>query len=63
MVPEPADGYGDGVHIGMRVRHPQFGVGTIRKIEGHAEDQKLTIWFSSTGPKKIMARFARLERV
>lgn len=63
MVPEPQDDYGDGVHIGMKVRHPTFGVGTIRKIEGSGDAQKVVVWFSATGPKKLMVRFAGLERV
>jgi len=47
----------------MRVRHAKFGTGTIRKIEGQGDDQKLIVWFTTVGPKKLMARFAGLERV
>jgi DNA helicase-2/ATP-dependent DNA helicase PcrA len=53
----------DGVALGMRVRHGKFGVGTIRKIEGGGDEQKVIVWFSSVGPKKLMVRFAGLERV
>jgi DNA helicase II / ATP-dependent DNA helicase PcrA len=59
MVPEDQ---GDGVFIGMRVRHAQFGAGTIRKIEGTGDNQKVIVWFSSIGPKKLLVRFAGLER-
>ena len=62
LVPEPPDEY-DGVYIGLKVRHGKFGVGTIRKIEGSGEGQKVIVWFSSVGPKKLMLRFAGLERV
>ncbi|CAH2029863.1 ATP-dependent helicase [Trichlorobacter ammonificans] len=62
MVPEPAEEYGDGVHLGMKVRHPKFGPGTVRKIEGSGDSQKVTVWFNSCGPKKLMVRFAGLER-
>ncbi len=62
VVPEPSDEYG-GAFVGMRVRHPTFGAGTIRKVEGRGDDQKLIVWFSTVGPKKLMARFAGLERV
>jgi DNA helicase-2/ATP-dependent DNA helicase PcrA len=62
LVPEPSEEYG-GVFVGMRVRHAKFGVGTIRKIEGQGDDQKLVVWFTTAGPKKLMARFAGLERV
>jgi DNA helicase-2/ATP-dependent DNA helicase PcrA len=53
----------DGVALGMRVRHGKFGVGTIRKIEGEGDEQKVIVWFNSVGPKKLMVRFAGLERV
>jgi len=52
----------DGVFIGMRVRHGQFGPGTIRKIEGEGDNQKVIVWFATVGPKKLMVRFAGLER-
>jgi DNA helicase-2/ATP-dependent DNA helicase PcrA len=61
MVPEPSEEH-DGVFIGMKVRHGKFGVGTIRKIEGEDDGQKVVVWFNSVGPKKLMLRFAGLER-
>ncbi|HEX9078371.1 MAG TPA: ATP-dependent DNA helicase PcrA, partial [Desulfuromonadaceae bacterium] len=61
IVPEPPEEH-EGVFIGMKVRHSKFGVGTIRKIEGMGEGQKVIVWFSSAGPKKLMLRFAGLER-
>jgi DNA helicase II / ATP-dependent DNA helicase PcrA len=59
MVPEDQE---EGVFIGMRVRHAQFGAGTIRKIEGSGDNQKVIVWFGSVGPKKLLVRFAGLER-
>jgi DNA helicase-2/ATP-dependent DNA helicase PcrA len=53
----------EGVGIGVRVRHGKFGVGTIRKIEGTGDEQKVIVWFNSVGPKKLLVRFAGLERV
>jgi DNA helicase-2/ATP-dependent DNA helicase PcrA len=47
----------------MKVRHGKFGVGTVRKIEGEDEGQKVVVWFTSVGPKKLLLRFAGLERV
>jgi DNA helicase II / ATP-dependent DNA helicase PcrA len=61
IVPEPPDEHGD-VFIGMKVRHAKFGVGTIRKLEGSGEGQKAIVWFNSVGPKKLLLRFAGLER-
>jgi DNA helicase-2/ATP-dependent DNA helicase PcrA len=46
----------------MKVRHAKFGVGTVRKTEGEGEAQKVIVWFNSVGPKKLMLRFAGLER-
>jgi len=59
MVPDDEE---DGIHLGMRVRHAQFGPGTIRKIEGEGDNQKVIVWFNSIGPKKLLVRFAGLER-
>ncbi len=61
IVPEPPEEQ-DGVYVGMKVRHGKFGVGTVRKIEGEDEGQKVIVWFNSVGPKKILLRFAGLER-
>ncbi|NJD91514.1 MAG: ATP-dependent DNA helicase PcrA [Geobacter sp.] len=60
LVPEYEE---SGVFIGMKVRHAKFGVGTIRKIEGSGDEQKVIVWFNSVGPKKLLLRFAGLERV
>jgi DNA helicase-2/ATP-dependent DNA helicase PcrA len=47
---------------GLRVRHPQFGVGTVLAVEPHADDLKVVVRFASVGRKKLLARFAKLER-
>jgi DNA helicase-2/ATP-dependent DNA helicase PcrA len=51
----------EGGWLGMKVRHGTFGVGTVRKIEGKGGDQKVIVWFSSVGPKKLLVRFAGLR--
>jgi DNA helicase-2/ATP-dependent DNA helicase PcrA len=51
-----------GVRTGMRVRHKQFGVGTVVAVEDQGDDFKVTVKFSTAGTKKLMARFAGLER-
>ena len=50
-----------GYKAGLRVRHPQFGVGTVIAVEGGDADMKLIVRFASVGQKKLMARFANLE--
>jgi DNA helicase-2/ATP-dependent DNA helicase PcrA len=48
---------------GMKVRHPQFGVGSVVSVEALADDTKLVVRFPSVGQKTLRARFARLEPV
>lgn len=60
-IPEPSE-ENDGVYLGMKVRHGKFGVGTVRRVEGEGDGQKIIVWFNSVGPKKLMLRFAGLER-
>ena len=48
---------------GQKVRHEQFGVGTILTMEGSGPDAKLTVYFDRVGSKKFVARFAKLTRV
>ena len=47
---------------GVRVRHPLFGVGTVLRREGEGDDLKLTVSFPGVGAKKLVARYAGLER-
>nr|MCU0493644.1 UvrD-helicase domain-containing protein [Chloroflexaceae bacterium] len=50
-------------HPGQRVRHGTFGEGVVvssRLVEG---DEEVTVNFSGRGEKKLLASFARLERM
>jgi DNA helicase-2/ATP-dependent DNA helicase PcrA len=47
---------------GMRVRHAQFGVGTVVSVEEHNDDMKITVRFNLVGVKKLLAKYAKLER-
>jgi DNA helicase-2/ATP-dependent DNA helicase PcrA len=58
---EDEDQSSGAVRAGMRVRHRQFGVGTVVTVEDHGDDFKLTVRFPAVGVKKLMARFAGLE--
>jgi DNA helicase II / ATP-dependent DNA helicase PcrA len=53
---------GMAITLGMKVRHPQFGVGTVLSVEALHDDTKLVVRFTSVGQKTLRARFARLER-
>ena len=46
---------------GMRVRHAQFGVGTVAAVEEHNDDLKITVRFNTVGLKKLLAKYAKLE--
>ena len=59
---EREDQSASGVRTGMRVRHKQFGVGTVVAVEDHGDDFKVTVKFSAAGTKKLMARYAGLEK-
>jgi len=48
---------------GTRVRHPRFGVGTVLSVERTSSDLKLSVKFSAFGTKRLLASYARLERV
>ncbi|HLG58385.1 MAG TPA: UvrD-helicase domain-containing protein [Vicinamibacterales bacterium] len=50
-----------GLKPGIRVRHAQFGLGTIVSIEPLSDDTKLVVRFSSVGQKTLRAKFAKLE--
>jgi DNA helicase-2/ATP-dependent DNA helicase PcrA len=51
-----------GLRPGARVRHGQFGVGTVLSVEDLEDDQKLVVRFASVGQKTLRARYAKLER-
>jgi DNA helicase II / ATP-dependent DNA helicase PcrA len=46
---------------GMRVRHAQFGIGTVVSVEEHNDDLKITVRFNIVGVKKLLAKYAKLE--
>ncbi len=47
--------------IGMRVRHPKFGEGRVKSVEGVDENQKATIVFRTVGSKRLKVCSAPLE--
>lgn len=59
---KPKSGGGE-YQKGMRVRHPQFGAGTIYEVKGSGEKAKLTVIFDGNFLKNFVAKFAKLTRV
>ncbi len=60
-VTEPAGA--TGFRSGQRVRHPKYGEGVVFRREGEGEDAKITVQFPRFGVKKLVEKFAQLERV
>jgi len=52
-----------GFRSGQRVRHPKYGEGVVFKREGEGENAKITVQFPRFGIKKLVEKFAQLERV
>ncbi len=51
------------VEIGQRVKHQRFGFGEIREVEGTGPNKKAVINFENMGDKKLLLKFAKLEKV
>ena len=60
-IPEPNGAAG--LKKGQRVRHTKYGEGTMLMREGDGEDAKLTVMFTRHGMKKLMEKFANLEKI
>ena len=48
--------------IGERVLHDEFGSGVIHSVSGFGRDLKVEVIFETIGIKKLLARYARLEK-
>ncbi|GMR05285.1 MAG: UvrD-helicase domain-containing protein [Thermodesulfobacteriota bacterium] len=46
--------------VGMRVRHPSFGVGIVKQSSGAGEAAKVTVNFKEAGIKKLALKYAAL---
>ncbi len=49
--------------LGTHVKHSKYGLGTVVACEGEGEDSKVTVSFPGYGRKKLVERYASLERV
>ena len=52
-----------GLKPGARVRHSKYGEGQVVRREGDGDDAKLTVSFGAHGVKKLVEKFAKLERL
>jgi len=51
-----------GFRPGQKVKHPKYGEGTVYQREGEGDDAKITVQFPRFGLKKLVERYAQLER-
>jgi DNA helicase-2/ATP-dependent DNA helicase PcrA len=51
-----------GFRPGHKVRHPKYGEGTVYHREGEGEEAKITVQFPRFGLKKLVEKYAQLER-
>ncbi|HET7440808.1 MAG TPA: UvrD-helicase domain-containing protein [Terriglobales bacterium] len=51
-----------GFRPGQKVRHPKYGEGTVYRREGEGEEAKITVQFPNFGLKKLVEKYAQLEK-
>jgi DNA helicase II / ATP-dependent DNA helicase PcrA len=51
-----------GFRPGQKVRHPKYGEGTVYQREGEGDEAKITVQFPRFGLKKLVEKYAQLER-
>ena len=49
--------------LGQKVRHPEYGVGTVVGVEGEEDDRRLSVSFPGRGTKKFLERYAQLQQL
>src|SRR6185369_13077425 len=61
-VPVEAPSGKRGFRKGDRVRHPKYGEGMVYLREGDGDDAKITVQFNRFGLKKLVEKYAQLEK-
>jgi len=51
-----------GFRPGQKVKHPKYGEGTVYQREGDGEEAKITVKFAGFGLKKLVEKYAQLEK-
>ncbi|MEV3933959.1 MULTISPECIES: DNA helicase PcrA [unclassified Streptomyces] len=49
--------------VGDRVTHDQFGLGTVTAVDGFGDQAKATVDFGDERPKKLLLRYAPVEKL
>ncbi|GAB4546146.1 MAG: UvrD-helicase domain-containing protein [Phycisphaerales bacterium] len=53
--------HADGLEVGVRVRHPQFGTGRVAALSGFGVNRRARIEFEDVGAKTLILAYARLS--
>jgi DNA helicase-2/ATP-dependent DNA helicase PcrA len=64
--PAPEDYFNDeapSFKPGLRIRHPEFGIGVIKGVEESGGRYKLSVLFSGVGLKKVITGYVPIELV
>jgi DNA helicase-2/ATP-dependent DNA helicase PcrA len=61
-VPMEKPAGGNSFRPGQRVKHPKYGEGVVYRREGEGENAKITVQFPRFGLKKLVEKYAHLER-
>ncbi|WP_329118411.1 DNA helicase PcrA [Streptomyces sp. NBC_01465] len=51
------------LNVGDRVTHDQFGLGTVMQVTGTGADAQVTVDFGDERPKKLLLRYAPVEKL
>ncbi len=51
------------LEVGERVSHDTFGLGTVIEVSGEGDRSEATIDFGSFGPKRLLLRYAPVEKL
>jgi DNA helicase II / ATP-dependent DNA helicase PcrA len=62
QIPVEKSAGGGSFRPGQRVKHPKYGEGVVYRREGEGENAKITVQFPRFGLKKLVEKYAHLER-
>ena len=62
QIPVEKAAVGSSFRPGQRVKHPKYGEGVVYRREGEGENAKITVQFPRFGLKKLVEKYAHLER-
>jgi hypothetical protein len=62
MAPKQRKSGRDKIDVGDKVKHPEFGSGTVLHKVGEGNEAKITVAFETAGQKKLLVKYANLTR-